>query len=149
MTVWKNRSEKFYIKVSLFLIAYICISAVLKISVLSIGLIFISLAFVNRPEHLLPSVLISSLLGDFFVAFPGMGVSRILVLVYIIFSFIQSIRQTRKYSGMHILSLFLASVFCFFSSRLSLTGEIKPAITMILNLVMLFFMMYARLDNYE
>ena len=92
MTVWKNRSEKFYIKVSLFLIAYICISAVLKISVLSIGLIFISLAFVNRPEHLLPSVLISSLLGDFFVAFPGMGVSRILVLVYIIFSFIQSIR---------------------------------------------------------
>lgn len=149
MTALKNKSEKFYIKLSLFLIGYICVSGVLKISILSIGLIFISLAFINRPEHLLPGVLISSLLGDFFVAFPGMGVSRILVLVYIIFSFIQSIRKTRKYSGIHILYLFLASVFCFFSSWLSLTGEIKPAITMILNLVMLFFMMYARLDNYE
>lgn len=149
MTVLENRSEKIYMELSLFLIVYICISAVLKVSVLNIGLIFISFAFINRPEYLLPGVLISSLLGDFFVAFPGMGVSRILVLAYITFSFIQSIRQTRKYKGIHIQCLFWASVFCFFSSGLSLTGEIKPAITMILNLVMLFFMMYEQIDNYE
>lgn len=136
----EEKNDSVYIKLSVFLIIYICLISNLKISILSISAILLAFLFYEKPEYLLPSVLISSLLGDYFVAFAGMGMSRIMLLIYVFCSLLDGIKYRKKYDGNHMLIMMFACVFCFFSASMSLTGETKPAITMILNFIMLFFM---------
>jgi O-antigen ligase len=103
--------------------------------------------FINRPEYLLPTVLISSLLGDYFVAFSGIGMSRVTVLIYIFFSVIHMFKEKKGIAKSMILALFWVSAYCFMSAYTSLTGQVKPAVTMILNLTMMFSMANQFVNN--
>ena len=149
MYVISGRDDYRYVKLNIFLVLYMCLISNLQIAPLSIGVIILALGFFNKPEYLLPSVLISSLLGDHFVAFAGMGMSRITVIAYILICAFKNIRGDFSFSRKSVIYVYGACAFCFFSSWLSLTGQLKPAITMILNLVMLLFMCFNRVRNVE
>lgn len=144
-----DRNETKYIGLSIILITLMCIIGNSANPFLTMIIIGVCILFINRPEYLLPAVLISSLLGDYFVAFLGIGMSRVTVLIYILFSVIHLLIERKCVSKTKLLVLFFAILYCFFSAATSLTGLTKPAITMALNLVLVFFMAHQSINNRE
>lgn len=55
---------------------------------LSLFAILMCLPLMNYPQYLIPHVLLTSLFGDYFVALPGIGMSRIIGIIFVISVFI-------------------------------------------------------------
>lgn len=144
-----DRNESKYICLSTILIMFMCIIGNSANPFLTMVMIGICILFINRPEYLLPAVLLSSLLGDYFVAFLGIGMSRVILVIYILFSVMHIIVERKSVSKTKLLALLFATLFCFFSAVTSLTELIKPAITMVLNFVLLFFMAHQPINDRE
>lgn len=147
ITMENEKVEKIFSKAGILLVVYMLLINNMKDSVLSLLAIVFSMLFILKPIYILPALFVSSLLGDYFVAFNGIGISRILVLVFIGGSLINCINEKRKLRLSHVLMLLVLCVFNIVSSATSITGILEPAMTMTLNLTLLFFMHYTITDD--
>lgn len=139
--------EDIFSKAGILYVVYILLINNMKNSILSLLAIAFSMIFILKPIYILPGLLISSLLGEYFVAFNGIGISRILVLVFIGGSLFNCINEKRKFNLSHVILLLALCMFNMISSITSLTGILEPSMTMALNLVLLFFMYYTITDD--
>jgi len=132
----------FYPSLSVILIIYLLIINNMQNSFLSFLAIVISIMFINKPLYILPPLFIVSMMGEYFVAFQGIGMSRIMTLAFIFGSFLNFAMKDIKFKIRHFGILVFLCGFNFISSATSITGILTPAITMNLNVLMLFFMYY-------
>jgi O-antigen ligase len=147
MTRIANKSTKFYSFLSVILIIYMILINNVQNSILSLITIMVSAIFIIKPLYILPPLFIASLMGEYFVAFQGIGMSRVMVIIFIIGSFIEFIKSSTKIKLRHVLFILFLVGFNFISAANSITGTIKPAITMALNIVMLFCFTYTKIDD--
>jgi putative inorganic carbon (hco3(-)) transporter len=147
--IGKRTNTKFYNFLSVLLIVYMISINNQKSSILSLIAILISFLFILNPIYILPPLIISSLLGEYFVAFNGIGMSRVMVIVFIIGSFLNLIIANTKVKATHFFTLLLLCGFNFVSAASSISGDITPAITMSLNIVMFFFMTNIKISKFD
>lgn len=147
MTRIVKKNTDFYPLLSIILIIYLIVINNVVNSLLSIIAIMIGAIFIINPLYILPPLFLSSLAGNYFVAFHGIGFSRILVIIFIIGSFLKFVTSNTKFKLSHVVFLFVICGFNFISAATSITGSITPALTMTLNIVMMFFMMYTQVDD--
>ena len=139
--------ENRYLVFSALLLLTMCIIGNAASTLGAVIVVLLCACFVEKPEFLLPVVLISSLLGDYFIAYKGIGMSRLTIIVYILLSFFHFLKNRQKISVLSVLFLVLASLFSLISAITSVTGILTPAISFVLNLVMLFCMANQRVEN--
>lgn len=139
----------FYPNLSTILLIYMILINNEKSSILSLIAILISLIFIFNPKYILPPLFFVSILGEYFVAFNGIGMSRILVTIFIVGSLIKFMKSNIKFKSIYFILIMAICIFNFISAATSITGTITPAITMALNFIMLFFMVYTKLDDLE
>ncbi len=129
--------EDIFSKAGILYVIYILLINNMKNSILSLMAIVFSMLFILKPIYILPSLLISSLLGEYFVAFNGIGISRILVLVFIGGSLFNCINEKRKFNLSHIIMLLSLCLFNIISSVTSLTGILECSLIRIIILAIL------------
>lgn len=147
MNQYTEKVDTGYIILSGFLVVFMCLIGNSANPILSVCVLGMCLLFVNKPEYLLPAVLISSLLGDYFVAFLGIGMSRLTAISYILLSFLQCLNRIRYVKKTALIGFAAASIYCYLSAWLSITGITKPAVSMILNFAIVFFMANQPVSN--
>lgn len=136
-----------YSKISILFIIYLIAISNLKINILSLIAILISTVFILNPIYILPPLLISCLIGEYFVAFSGVGMSRIMTTVFIVGAIYKFIINNIKIKISDILFILFFCSFNIISAKTSTIGSITPAITMILNTFLLYSMKYIEIDN--
>jgi len=124
------------------LVVYMILINNMKNGVLGLLAIAFSLIFILKPVYILPPLFVASLLGEYFVAFNGIGLSRIFVLVFIVGSILTAVKERTKFNPKHVVMCLALCLFNIVSSATSITGTLEPAITMDLNILVLFFMYY-------
>ena len=127
---------------SIMLVVYMILINNMKNGVLGLLAIAFSLIFILKPVYILPPLFVASLLGEYFVAFNGIGLSRIFVLVFIVGSILTAVKERTKFNPKHVVMCLALCLFNIVSSATSITGTLEPAITMDLNILVLFFMYY-------
>jgi len=132
---------------SIMLVVYMILINNMKNGVLGLLAILISLVFILKPVYILPPLFVASLLGEYFVAFNGIGLSRIFVLVFIVGSILTAVKERTKFNPKHVVMCLALCLFNIVSSATSITGTLEPAITMDLNILVLFFMYYTDLKD--
>lgn len=147
MKVNSKSNISFYSNLSIILIIYMIAINNVKNNMLSLIAIAVSAIFILKPVYILPPLFISSLMGEYFVAFEGFGMARVMVTIFIIGSLINFIQTKTKIKLKHVILTLFVIVFNFISSATSITGNITPAITMTLNIVMLFCLAYTKEDD--
>lgn len=144
-----KKDSEFYQFLSVIFIIYIITINNLSNTYLSIIAILIGILFIFNPVYILPSLFISSIMGEYFVAFQGIGMSRVIVIVFIIGSIIKLISNKTKIKLKHVgFTVFLCG-FNFISAANSISGSITPALTMSLNILMFFCMSYIVVENFD
>lgn len=128
-----------YLALSVLLFIYFIAISNFKNFFLSLIAIFFSLVFINRPQYLIPHVLLTSLFGDYFVALPGIGMSRI---VGIIFVGSICIRKYKNNSTIYInkklfISISILTFLSLISCMNSITGNMISAYVLILNFLIM------------
>ena len=106
---------------------------------LSLLAILMCLPLMNYPQYLIPHVLLTSLFGDYFVALPGIGMSRIIGIIFVISVFILGYKKDRAcYIEKNLfLSAGILSVLSLASCMSSITGIMIPAYVLILNFLIM------------
>ena len=132
---------------SIMLVVYMIVINNVKNGILGLLAIVFSLFFILKPIYILPPLFVASLLGEFFVAFSGIGLSRIFVFVFLAGSVLTSLRDKTKFEPKHVMMCIALCTFNIISSAFSLTGMIEPAIAMDLNIVVLFFIFYSDVND--
>ena len=100
-------------------------------------LLLACLYFINKPIWLIPVYIISSLSTTYFVASDGLGISRLIGFIIIFAGLIKLVKGKTQVNSNHFLFLIVILVYGLFSSLLSITGSIKPFISLIQNLFVL------------
>lgn len=128
-----------YLIFSVLLFMYFIAISNFKNFFLSLIAILFCLIFINRPQYLLPHVIITSLFGDYFVALPGIGMSRIVGIFFVLSVCI------RKYKSGSIIcinrklfiSISILSLLSLISCMNSITGNMISAYVLILNFMIM------------
>lgn len=142
-----QKNGKFFPMLSVILVFYMIAINNANITALSMIFIFISTIFILKPLYILPPLFISSLNENYFVLFQGVSVSRILVVILLIGFFMELALKSRKLKLIHIFILLFMIGFTLLSAITSISGDITPAIGMILNFAMFFVMINIKIDN--
>lgn len=148
----KNNSKKHinvYSFLCVILIIYMIAINNITNSILSLLAIALSAVFIFKPVYILPPLFIASLMGEYFVAFKGFGMARIMVLIYIFGSLIRLVSNKEKIKFRYVILAIIAIAFNIISGVTSITGSITPAMTMSLNIVMIFCLAYNQEDELD
>lgn len=137
-----NEAKNLYIGVALFV--YMLLICNVKNSALSLVAVGGCLMLINVPEYLLPHMYITSLFGDYFVAFAGIGMSRVITIIFIIAVLIKRAKIDVR---LFFISMFLGG-YCFISCMFSSAGITKQFFVLILNIGVLLMMYAIRIVNY-
>lgn len=106
--------------------------------------VLLSVPFIVYPEYALPLLFVCSINGEYMVAVKGIGMARIFTIVFIVGQILfLLIRKEKVLKGEIVFYAFLC-VYMFVSAYFSVTGELDPAYTMILNILVLFLMSYSK-----
>lgn len=128
-----------YLTLSVLLFIYFIAISNIKNIYLSLIAIALCLPLMNFPQYLIPHVLLTSLFGDYFVALPGIGMSRIVGILFVIAVFV--LRYKREKAWRINRSLFMSagilSILSLFSCMNSITGFMIPAYVLILNFLIM------------
>lgn len=149
MTQIVKKRRMLYPLLSTILVIYMIAINNMANTSLSILLVMVSGIFIFKPLYILPPLFIASLNENFFVAFQGISISRIMVLIFIIGSLMKFIKNSTKIKFKHVLFLILILGFTFVSAATSIIGDIIPAIGMSLSIVMFSCMIYTEVDDIE
>ena len=96
------------------------------------------LYFINKPVWLIPVYIISSLSTTYFVAGDGLGISRLIGFIIIIAGLLKLVKGKAQINSNHFRFLIVILVYGYFSSLHSITGTMKPIISLAQNLMVLF-----------
>lgn len=140
-------STKSYQYVCVFLVCYMIAINNIKNVFLSFVVIIAAFYFIKKSEYLLIPLYLSAIMGEYFVAISGVGISRILTTIFCFIVLLDGFINRQKYQISTIIALFVFSAFFLSSSVFSYRGEYLPALTMILNLLLLFCMYYIKIED--
>lgn len=140
-------STKSYQYVCVFLVCYMIAINNMKNVFLSFAVIIVALYFIKKSEYLLIPLYLSAIMGEYFVAISGVGISRILTTIFCFIVLLDGFINRQKYQISTIIALFVFSAFFLISSIFSYRGEYLPALTMILNFLLLFCMYYIKIKE--
>ena len=104
--------DKSYLSILLFI--YMLIISNIQNGILSVVAVLFCMCFVNQPQFLLPHLLLTSLFVDYFVAFSGIGMSRIVAVIFIAAVFLRRFKTDAKLDCKSLVVFLALSVFVFF-----------------------------------
>lgn len=128
-----------YLILSVLLFIYFIAISNFKNFFLSLIAILFCLVFINRPQYLLPHVIITSLFGDYFVALPGIGMSRIVGIFFVLSVCIRKYKSgtTICINRKLFISISILSLLSLISCMNSITGNMISAYVLILNFMIM------------
>lgn len=128
-----------YLMLSVLLFIYFIAISNFKNFFLSLIAILFCLVFINRPQYLLPHVIITSLFGDYFVALPGIGMSRIVGIFFVLSVCIRKYKSggTICINRKLFISISILSLLSLISCMNSITGNMISAYVLILNFMIM------------
>lgn len=128
-----------YLTLSVLLFIYFIAISNIKNLYLSLIAIVLCLLLINFPQYLIPHVLLTSLFGDYFVALPGVGMSRIVGIIFVIAIFVLRYKRERscRINRKLFLSVGILSILSLASCMNSITGFMIPAYVLILNFLIM------------
>lgn len=122
---------------SMSLTILILINATYQNRLLSLIITLLALLSVTKPNNLIPSFFLTSLSSDYFVAFPGMGFTRIFSFIFIISFIINNKKLVIKKDWIiELVIIIIATLFSFFlSNKLDLNALLGNLLNIIVFLV--------------